>query len=184
MLCSPRCVSPRALPTLVQTPGAAPGGDMYIAVPSFFITARCWPNEPSGARKAVTGDGFSSSESDIATARATHRRAATQSCHAACRIWQAPWQLVNVRFYPLPTWGRCSPTWGHGRPACNPTPGSRRARATPTSPHPPPCAGFCGDHGFYTWLHTGRFCINYAEIRKICLEFSPPRCPRGRAFHR
>ena len=141
MLCSPRCVSPRALPTLVQTPGAAPGGDMYIAVPSFFITARCWPNEPSGARKAVTGDGFSSSESDIATARATHRRAATQSCHAACRIWQAPWQLVNVRFYPLPTWGRCSPTWGHGRPACNPTPGSRRARATPTSPHPPPCAG-------------------------------------------
>ena len=38
--------------------------------------------------------------------------------------------------------------------------------------------------GFYTWMHTGRFCINYAEIRKICLEISPPRCPRGRAFHR
>ena len=25
MLCSPRCASPRAVPTLVQTPGAAPG---------------------------------------------------------------------------------------------------------------------------------------------------------------
>ena len=33
-------------------------------------------------------------------------------------------------------------------------------------------------------MHTGRFCINYPEIRKICSEISPPRSPRGRPFPR
>ena len=47
---------------------------------------------------------------------------------------------MSAVYHPILTWGRCSHTWGHGRPGCSPTWGHSEARCSPNVAPPPPRA--------------------------------------------
>ena len=48
---------------------------------------------------------------------------------------------MSAVYHPILTWGRCSHTWGHGRPGCSPTWGHSEARCSPNVAPPPPVPG-------------------------------------------
>ena len=48
---------------------------------------------------------------------------------------------MSAVYHPILTWGRCSHTWGHGRPGCSPTWGHSDSACTPNVAPPPPVHG-------------------------------------------
>ena len=48
---------------------------------------------------------------------------------------------MSAVYHPILTWGRCSHTWGHGRPGCSPTWGHSDSACSPNVAPPPPVRG-------------------------------------------
>ena len=128
MLCSPRCPSPRAGPTLVQ-PQVMPQVIMYVCMWSFGTGSHAC-HGVKGARAGCT------------TSASNPQSIDREVVHAQCFIRR---QHLHINMYdvyhPILTWGRCSHTWGHGQPGCSPTWGHSEARCCPNVAPPPPVRG-------------------------------------------
>ena len=107
-------------------PGDAPGYYMYVCMWSFGTGSHAC-HGVKGARAGCT------------TSASNPQSIDREVVHAQCFIRR---QHLHINMYdvyhPILTWGRCSHTWGHGRPGCSPTWGHSEARCSPNVAPPPP----------------------------------------------